>query len=153
LRAAERLADLAAEPVRDIAHEVHAPNGLDRELVLRSIAVRTHEHFATLLRLVELDAGHHARLLLRPMVEDLIFAAWLRTLDDTVADEFVHLRTKVDITEGFARQHQFLPRAYSLLGVDPVPSDALGMQLLPMIALDQSPAALRDLGKSFGWDR
>ncbi len=154
LRAASRLLELGNDAVRGVSVEVHLPTGFDRDAVFRCIAVRAQETLTSVLQLVEMDASHHARLLLRPLVEDHIRLGWLRTLDVQVANRFIALRVVLDVAEGYEAQRRFLPTAYSALGVDPVPSGATGLQHPPMAQMvARAKDELRELGRPFGWQR
>jgi hypothetical protein len=139
--AARRLHALAAGQIKVVAEGVHAPKGFGRDLVYRCIAVRTQATFASLLLLLEAGVGHSARVLLRPLSEDRIFLGWLGTLDEQTANEFVRLRTVFDAADGYEAQRTFLPEAYSLMQVDPVPPNARGMNINKLTGVKTKIAA------------
>lgn len=152
LLAARRLLELAQDAIHDVSHEVHLPEGIGRDLVFRSIAVRTHDTLSSVLHLVEAGASHHARLLLRPLVEDHIFLGWLRTLHPEVADKFLRLKACLETARGCEDQRRFLPSAYASLGVEPVPAAAAGLGVPQMTGVVQDVEnQLRELGRPFGW--
>ncbi|HSH59632.1 MAG TPA: DUF5677 domain-containing protein [Acidimicrobiales bacterium] len=152
LLAAGRLVDLARTAVRYLSRDIHLPEGLGPDLVLRCIGVRAHETLTSVIQLIESGASHHARLLLRPLVEDLIFSGWLRTLDIDIASRFILLRAALDIGEGYEAQRRFLPTAYASLGVEPVPVGAPGLRFETMVHVVQKAAEeLKQLGRPLGW--
>lgn len=152
--AAHKLLDLAGSKVQAVSQNVQVPAGLARPLVYRIITVRTQEAFASLLALVDRDLSHHARVLLRPMVEDRFFLGWLDSLDELTADEFIRRRALVDILAGYEAQQRFLPEAYAGLGVPVVPPSAAGMRLgLNTDAVTKANSALRELGRRHGWGK
>lgn len=152
LAAAHQLEALGAAAVSPFTTNVHLPNGLSADTVTRCIARRTQEAFETLLVLVGLGNGNHARLLLRPMVEDHIFLGWLQTLDGEIADQFVRGRAGIELLKGYQAQRDFLPEAYTALGVTDAVGRAPGLLMsLPDDALAEEHTKMKALGRGLGW--
>lgn len=154
LAAARQLEALGAAAVLPLTTNVHLPDGLSAEAVIRCIARRTQDAFETLLVLVGLGNGNHARLLLRPMVEDHIFLGWLQTLEGETADQFVRGRTGIEILKGYQAQGGFLPEAYSAFGVTDAVGRAPGLVMsLPDDALAEERTRMKELGHGRGWKK
>jgi hypothetical protein len=152
LAAAHKLQALGSAAVSPLTTDVHLPGGLTADTVTRCIARRTQDAFETLLVLVGLGNGNHARLLLRPMVEDHIFLGWLRTLDNETADHFVRGRAGIEILKGYQSQRGFLPEAYEGMGVADAVGRAPGLIMdLPEHLLDTEHKKMKELGHGLGW--
>ena len=134
-----------------------------RRMVLRCIIKRAQENLGTIVTTAESDQPHMSTLMLRPLCEDLIYGAWLRTLPEDAADRLVLLSTSADITKSMLAQTQFLPKAYASLG--PLPDGTFGQTLTNMImaggfGIDTSDSEerynslrneLKELGRELGW--
>jgi DNA-binding phage protein len=152
LEASRRLLASSAGAVNSISQNVTVA-GLSRDTIYRCIAVRAMESFTTLLVLAE-SRGHHARLCLRPLIEDHIFLGWLRTLAEPAAEAFLRLRAICDVAHACEVQRDFLPKAYAVLGVDPVPPGAPGLSIDHMDKVrTTAEAELRQIAKRHGWGR
>jgi hypothetical protein len=140
--------------------EIPAPG---RRAVLRCIIKRVHENLGMILTTTESDHPHMSTMMLRPLCEDLIYGAWLRTLPKDAADRLVLLSTSEDITKSILAQIRFLPRAYASLGQ--LPDGTFGRTLSNIMhadgfGLDSSNAQarydllkdeLKQLGLELGW--
>jgi DNA-binding phage protein len=152
LEASKRLLASSARAVYSISQNATVA-GLSRDTIYRCIAVRARESLTTLLLLAE-SRGHHARLLLRPLVEDRLFLGWLRTLEEPTAEAFLRLRAICDVAHACEVQRDFLPNAYAVLGVDPVPPGAPGLSIDHMAKVrTTAEAEFRELAKRHGWGR
>jgi hypothetical protein len=151
--ACRQLLELASGPIAAVATAGRFTEGLTRDLVFRSVAVRAQETFASVLDLIDADRGSQSRTLLRPLVEDHIFVGWLASLSPALAHEFIYLRTLADIDEGVAAQEEFLPDAYSALGVSPTPHEAPGLRVPASPLRREASTRLKALGKPLGWQR
>jgi hypothetical protein len=138
LLAAQRLCAVTVQPIRAISEAVHAAQGLGRDLVVRCIAVRNQETFESSCYCSSRSGeccARAARVLLRPLPDDRFFLGCLLSLDQNAADEYVRVRTMVDVADGYEAQRQFLPSACASLNVDPVPPNARGMSINGMEAI------------------
>lgn len=125
----------------------------DASLVIRAIARKTEEDLASVIYCVEGNHCYAATGLLRPICEELIFAKFLRSIARTDADEFVRMRSLLDVHEGIKAQEDFFAdqqRVYRWAD-NSVP----GSVVKPPADLEQRIAELKakmkDLGKRIGW--
>ncbi|AGA26398.1 hypothetical protein [Singulisphaera acidiphila] len=79
----------------------------DASLVIRTIARKSEEALTSVIYCVEGGHNYAATGLLRPICEELIFAKFLRSLHRADADEYVKLRSILDIHEGISAQGRF----------------------------------------------
>lgn len=139
-------------------------SGLDKRTVLRCIIKRAQENLETVVETAESDHPHMSTMMLRPLCEDLIYGAWLRTLPDDDADKLVLLSTSADIMKSILAQNRFLPKAYAKLGRIPgerisdetlskaVISGVLGFHVEKAeIRYELTRRALKQLGLKIGW--
>jgi hypothetical protein len=141
--------------------DIQAPN---RNLALRCITKRTQENLAMIVATADSEHPHMTTMPLRPLCEDLIFGAWLRTFPAQDADEYIALTVLDDILKCIEAQDRFLPGAYEEYGR--LPDGTLPSVELPAMRAVQFPAAepgghpqtvhgrmLKDLGRRLGWPR
>lgn len=93
--------------------EMKIPN---RRLIYRCITKRAQENLAMIIARAESAQPYMSTMPLRPLCEDLIYGAWLRTLSAEDADEFVALSVMADMLKSIGAQNRFLPKAYEIFG-------------------------------------
>src|SRR5262249_48666112 len=96
--------------------EIQPPN---RQLIYRCIIRRTQENLQMISFTAESDYAYMGTMPLRPLCEDLIYGAWLRTLPKADADQLILLCTTDDILSSMDAQDRFLPEAYTKFGQAP----------------------------------
>ncbi len=125
---------------------------LSRRGVMRAMAKRAHEGLAAVLALVNHGHAYSARVLLRPMCEDFIFARFLRLLTEHDAEEYLQCKGAVEIVRGLRAQERFFALAPSKYVHGPPPDHDTLEALLQQIAAEDTrlSAELDVISKGIG---
>lgn len=148
-RAAERLVKLSAPAVEQVCRRVSLGDGFTAEIAVRAVVRRAHDALAAITVTVGSPARASARVYLRSMTEDLIFAKWLLGLTPEIATQYVQANALVDALKAVAAQQNFLPSAYRQLGAEP-PSFGFGDVTS---VLEQVRGDLANLYRTQGWGK
>ncbi|MFE7933891.1 DUF5677 domain-containing protein [Streptomyces sp. NPDC057456] len=148
-RAAERIVTLAAPHVDEVCLGVPITAGFNGDIVSRTIVRRAHDALAAVTVAVDSPARANARVHLRAIAEDLIFAKWLLGLDAGVATQYVQRSARVEALRAVKAQQQFLPVAYRRLETD-VPDLGFGDVTE---ALSQARDEMVELCQAQGWGK
>jgi hypothetical protein len=148
-RAAERLIALAAPYIDEVCQSVPLTAGFNVDIVSRAVVRRSHDALVAIMTAVGTPAKASARVHLRAITEDLIFARWLTGLEETVATTYVQLSALVEALRAVEAQLQFLPSAYQQLNTD-VPDLGFGD---PAAVLNRAQDDLKSLCKAQGWGK
>lgn len=108
LGAGDLLAEILSEFATALSTLASEPK-FGRELMIRSIGCKAHEKWKAILILVRANHSQSAVSLIRPMTEELIYAKSLSLLPKADADEYLTVKTQVEIAEKIVAQHQFFP--------------------------------------------
>jgi hypothetical protein len=135
----------------------------DIQTTFRCIIKRVQENLEAIIDMTESKHPHMSTMMLRPLCEDLIYGAWLRTLPKDASNELIALSTAADITKSIMAQLRFLPKAYAEFGK--LPDGTFGATLSGVMSADGFgrnlsnaearynflKSELKDLGLRLGW--
>jgi len=107
---------------------------------------------AALIHLGENGHEYTATGLLRQMCEELIFAAFLRTLDRADADEFIRLKAELELVEGIDAQETFFTRQQEVYGEEDASGEsAVRMPQWGAARREEVISLLKEMGRRIGW--
>jgi len=118
------------------------------QVVYRCILRRQHDGLSAILALTSQGHGHAAVPLLRPSCEELIWVKYLKSIDQTWAEQLVFNKAAIEVSEALTRQQEFAgSEGMQTLGLSD--SSVTGSSERSRDAKEK----LKVLGQSLGWEK
>jgi hypothetical protein len=154
LTATKRIYEIL-KTVTDRACEGVSDTACSTAMAIRCIARKTEEAMAVVIDLVERGNAYQATSLLRPMCEELLFARFIRSLPRSDADQYIRLKTMLEIDEGIHAQDAFFTKQQRDFGWPDGsnPETTILARMEEQRISDGIKDALKSIGDRLGWGK